>query len=154
MDEDSELARRLAVLEGILGTDVLDGCNGDPLSCEVGCTNDTCPLTSNPISRLRDEVALLRRENQLLRAVFDTLEKRGVVPPDIRDKARMKVELDDLTVNLHRARLTYREMGRAGMVGSIKGEVAERIREIQSEIDQIQSLLDVGLLDVAPGGQS
>jgi len=155
VDEDEhELERRVAVLEGILGMDPLDGCNGDPLTCEADCSNETCPLTSNPVSHLRDEVSLLRRENRVLRSVLGNLEKQGMVPPVVRERANLQVDLQDLTVNLNLAQQTYQQMSRMGFVGNIKGEVAERIRKLQAEIKQLQSILEVGSLDIAPGGRS
>lgn len=137
------LDTRVALLEAILGMDetAVATCKGSPEDCGNKCTETTCPLRDNHLSRLSATLQHVRRDAVFLRCLTDELETLGVVPEGtlVRVEARAEVaRLEGVLADVSRVR---RQLEQLGARGTVLERAIERETKVVREVLEARELL-------------
>jgi len=141
---DSDILRRLRVIEGILGIDLdaAKSCSGDPLNCSADpCGVETCPLRNNPLKRLLDEFGKVAQSLALLRHFLDEVQDNGLVPSWVVQIAALKTQHEELQRRIRATRGIIQTLGdgplRQGLLSHLDSQETEaldleqRVRELR-----------------------
>lgn len=123
---NDNLKSRLDVVEQIL--DVHEGsCEGSPLRCGRGCSDASCPFTSNRVKELGDLVLEALGHTKWLQAAIDELTVQGVLAPNTTHRIDKRVRLRQLQDKL----------AQTNAIAGIFPGVSEHRDALQSEVDDL-----------------
>lgn len=94
MASNSDIKRRLRVLEGVLGIDLdLSPCSGDPTNCTVDpCDETQCPMRNNLVNEMAGKITHTEQEATFFRHVVQELASQGDIDPTIVEVATLRMK--------------------------------------------------------------
>jgi len=108
---NTELERRLNVLESVVGIDPEVKCHGAGDPCPDGCEPQKCPLRHNNIQGIARMLTDVLDESALIRCWAEELEDARAVPKGSWDRAVLRVRLIQVTKRLDRATELQGQLG-------------------------------------------
>lgn len=109
----SEVENRLRVLEFALGIDseMAKRCQGISSGCEEKECESSCPLSRNHVYNLVDKVSKTLDEQLILKLWAEEMERMGIAPASLLDKARLQVLRRYLVVKVEKMEAVASSLG-------------------------------------------
>lgn len=139
----SEIERRLAVLETVLGVDPEVKCHGAGEPCPDICDPTTCPLQTNNVQGIAQMLSDVLDKYLLIQCWAQELEGATRIPAGSWGRAEMRMRLIRIDERLSRAQEIRTRLGTVGEGSYLEG-VNTQIQELQRERADLQASLTIG----------
>lgn len=135
----TDVERRLAILEAVLGIEDNGSCQGDVFFClcEVNC-----PVTTSDFHKVKSSLSVVLEEINKLRGWVDEAEKWGFIPSEIRTLARLRERRQYLSAQIEDFQSTQLRVGESPILTAFLKNFRLKLEGVDEEIRSLTKYLE------------